>query len=92
MISIYVVSLFLSVQIVSSNPLNGVGDDIGPEYIFEDDIIIYDAPNLEEDSLPDAVASALRLWDMKDMEVIVPYTTPLGLSDHQEEQSTIWED
>ena len=92
MIVIYVLLLFLGVPIISSNPLNGVSDEIGPEYIFEDDMIIYDAPDSEEDSLPDAVASALRLWDMKDMEVIVPYTTPLGLSDHQEEQSTIWED
>ena len=82
----FVISLVFGVQIISTNPLNGVSDNISPEYIFEDDIIVYDSQDSEEDSLPDAIASALRLWDMKDMQVVVPFTTPDGLSDHQQEQ------
>ena len=76
MISIIMISLLFGPQMASANPLNNGADDSSPEYIFEDDIIVYDVQDSEEDSLPDAVASALRLWDMKDMQVIVPYTTP----------------
>ena len=82
---IFVLSLVFGAQVIFTSPLNDIGANISPEYIFEDDIIVYDTPDSEEDSLPDAVASALRLWDMKDMEVTVPYTVPDGLSDHQQE-------
>ena len=86
MISIIMISLLFGPQMPSANPLNNGADNFSPEYIFEDDIIVYDVQDSEEDSLPDAVESALRLWDMKDMQVIVPYTTPNDLSDHQKEQ------
>ena len=59
------------------------GDEY-PEYIFENDVIIYDYD--DEVPSPDAVASVLRLWDKNGTEVTIPYTTPNGLSPHQENE------
>ena len=61
--------------------LNNKGDGT-PEYILENDIIIYDDAEYEDD-VPDAIASSLRLWNKIDSEVIIPYTLPEGLSSLQ---------
>ena len=71
------------IHIIFCNSLNGENDEVAPEYIFEDDMIVYDVEDSDGDYLPDVIASALRLWEMKDMKVLIPYTIPNGLSKHQ---------
>ena len=75
------------VPVSLTNPLiNAEPDSDIEEYVFENDIIVYDLEEDEhDDSMPDAVASPLRLWEKKGMEVIIPYTTPNGLTSHQNE-------
>ena len=58
-----------------------------PEYIFEDDIIVYDDNDEEEDQQSgDAISSPIRLWIKNGTEVLIPYSVPSGLSDHQKRQ------
>ena len=46
-------------------------------------MIIYDAEDDEEDSMNEAVSSPIRLWKKSGNKVIIPFTVPQRLSDHQ---------
>ena len=49
-------------------------------------MIIYDSEDEEEDSLNEAIITPIRLWEKIGTKVIIPYTVPQGLSDHQQTQ------
>ena len=72
--------------IVQSNPLNIESDNEGEEFIFENDMIVYDTAGNDENSLPDVIENVIRLWKRNGTEVIIPYTFPEDLTSHQQEQ------
>lgn len=53
--------------------------------VVEGDMMLYDTYDNEME-LGDAISSPIRLWIKNGTDVIIPYTVPNGLSDHEKAQ------